>query len=62
MNIIPTVEEFMTDEYQIKNYGTILLKPKQAAIEFTKLHVKNFADFLNISDNITKKYLELHVK
>jgi hypothetical protein len=40
MKKIPTVEEFMTDEYQIKHYGTILLKPKQAAIEFAKLHVK----------------------
>lgn len=37
---IPTAEEFMTDEYQIKHYGTILLKPNQAAIEFAKLHVQ----------------------
>lgn len=40
MSKIPTIEEFMTDEYQIKNYGTILLKPHQSAIEFAKLHVK----------------------
>jgi len=39
-NNIPTAEEFMTDEYQIKHYGTILLKPGQAAIEFAKLHVE----------------------
>jgi hypothetical protein len=39
-NNIPTASEFMTDEYQIKHYGTILLKPGQAAIEFAKLHVE----------------------
>ena len=39
-NKIPTASEFMTDEYQIKHYGTILLKPGQAAIEFAKLHVE----------------------
>jgi hypothetical protein len=39
-NTIPTAEEFMTDEYQIEHYGTILTKPTQAAIEFAKLHVK----------------------
>jgi len=40
MNNLPTVEEFMTDEYQIKHYGTILMKPKQSAIEFAKLHLE----------------------
>ena len=39
-NNLPTASEFMTDEYQIKHYGTILLKPGQAAIEFAKLHVE----------------------
>ena len=40
MSNIPTAEEFMTDEYQIKHYGTVLTKPTQAAIEFAKLHVQ----------------------
>jgi uncharacterized protein YpmS len=40
MNNLPTVEEFMTDEYQIKHYGTILMKPNQSAIEFAKLHAE----------------------
>jgi len=39
-NKIPTADEFMTDEYQVIHYGTILLKPTQAAIEFAKLHVE----------------------
>jgi hypothetical protein len=43
-NNIPTASEFMTDEYQIKHYGTILLKPGQAAIEFAKLHVEKIKD------------------
>ena len=39
-HFISTAEEFMTDAYQIKHYGTILMKPTQSAIEFAKLHVE----------------------
>lgn len=51
-----TAEEFMTDEYQIKNYGTILLKPTQAAIEFAKLHVE--ACKKEIAENAKLKNLD----
>lgn len=51
MNTLPTAEEFMTDEYQIKNYGTILLKPHQSAIEFAKLHVKAALEAANKNVN-----------
>lgn len=56
MKTVPTAEEFMTDEYQIKHYGTILLKPKQAAIEFAKFHVQEALKQASIKakEDITK--------
>jgi hypothetical protein len=54
-NKIPTADEFMTDEYQVIHYGTILLKPTQAAIEFAKLHVEAA---LKTAAKSTKFYFE----
>jgi|JI9StandDraft_2_1071091.scaffolds.fasta_scaffold06827_13 hypothetical protein len=47
-----TAEEFMTDAYQIKHYGTILMKPTQSAIEFAKLHCEAQAKaIINVVDD-----------
>jgi len=54
-----TAKEFMTDEYQIKHYNTILLKPTQAAIEFAKMHVKAALEAASKSVKYNRPYIEV---